>query len=637
MSSSSLSPDLPDSSELSRVDEDEADADEDLAISTLELSPPLSTATPTSRDWEHHDKHQEFETRYHLTEEYPPQLYNIPPDCHSQPPPSEFSSLTSHVSHLPPLSDNVPTTDSLPLDPLRPPTPVEISHHLLRRPRWYRPRSHGQHQQSYHLLFCHSLLQICMECDLQTSGVWMTWVSDSSLLPSQPSNCHLFSSSSPLYDFGHGPAPESPSLEEDNSNGGFSSFSSVFSSPASEYSDLGSDTNDDRWGCCYHPSSSGMGPGRTAPIAVCCQEDEARRTKPGAGLGHAEGSGESNTHPELAAARHASKDHPARSWVQLPAGDEAGRRQRRWRLLGTRARGAAEVQRPPLWPINDVVDAISHSPSTKPRITSMAQLIANKTKEIAYLEHSQLFTFDQHPPPAPSKANTYHGHEFLAKLAAWFVTHLFASPDYSQSSTQAQAKLPYFIAYALHQTKLHPSITFAALVLLQRLKARFPSARGLSSHRLFILAYMISSKVMRDDTYSNKSWCIVAQGMFTLREVNQMERDMCTYLDWELTVDNPILSNFEDTIKVDFGEDKDRRSYPIYPTTFVSKQAERAEQSKSNTPFDEKSSSTSPVPGFPGHNSPTPGTPTKTPWDNAPETPSPTYSNATSPLLLAHQ
>ena len=99
-----------------------------------------------------------------------------------------------------------------------------------------------------------------------------------------------------------------------------------------------------------------------------------------------------------------------------------------------------------------------------------------------------------------------------------------------------------------------------------------------------------------------------------------MEREMCPYLDWELTVDNRILPNFEDAIKVDFGEDKDRRSYPIYPTTCVSKQATRAEQSKSNMPFDEKSSSTSPVPGFPGHNSPTLGTPTKTPWDNTPET-----------------
>ncbi|KAF8909037.1 hypothetical protein CPB84DRAFT_1843379 [Gymnopilus junonius] len=108
-----------------RIEEDKDDVDEVLAISTLELLPPLPMATLTSIDWEHHDKHQGYETRYHLI--YPPQLYNIPTKCHSQPPPLEFSSPTSHVLHLPPLGDNIPTTDSLPLDPLQPPSPLDFS------------------------------------------------------------------------------------------------------------------------------------------------------------------------------------------------------------------------------------------------------------------------------------------------------------------------------------------------------------------------------------------------------------------------------------------------------------------------------------------------------------------------------
>ena len=37
------------------------------------------------------------------------------------------------------------------------------------------------------------------------------------------------------------------------------------------------------------------------------------------------------------------------------------------------------------------------------------------------------------------------------------------------------------------------------------------------------------SQVICDDTYSNKSWCIVGQSMVTLREINQMEREMCSY------------------------------------------------------------------------------------------------------------
>ena len=65
--------------------------------------------------------------------------------------------------------------------------------------------------------------------------------------------------------------------------------------------------------------------------------------------------------------------------------------------------------------------------------------------------------------------------------------------------------LANFIAYAVHRTRLHSSVTFAALYLLQRLKARFPTAQGSSGHRLFISAFMIASKVICDDTYSNKS------------------------------------------------------------------------------------------------------------------------------------
>ena len=236
--------------------------------------------------------------------------------------------------------------------------------------------------------------------------------------------------------------------------------------------------------------------------------------------------------------------------------------------------------------------------------------------------------------PPNSKTDPYHGQEHLAKIAARFITHLFACPDYPPSSTHAHAKLPFFIAYALHRTKLHQSVMFASLILLQRLKARFPSARGSSGHRLFISAFMISSKVMCDDTYSNKSWSVVAQGMFNLREINQMEREMCNYLEWELTAANPMLATFETAVKRDFREQKP--SYPTYPTSFVSKRAARAEASTSNSPFQEQSSTSSPVPGFTQNGPPgaKPGTPTKGSWNSDPDTintPSPSFSHTSSP------
>jgi hypothetical protein len=143
-------------------------------------------------------------------------------------------------------------------------------------------------------------------------------------------------------------------------------------------------------------------------------------------------------------------------------------------------------------------------------------------------------------------------------MCARFITALFSCPDVPPPPTNGAAPtgpaptLAAFIAYALHRTRLTPSVTFCALFLLSRLKGRFPAARGSSGHRLFISAFMIASKVICDDTYSNKSWCVVGQGMFSLREINQMEREMCSYLEWVLNVKPEELAEFETEVKRDY-------------------------------------------------------------------------------------
>ncbi|KJA13190.1 hypothetical protein HYPSUDRAFT_108914, partial [Hypholoma sublateritium FD-334 SS-4] len=164
----------------------------------------------------------------------------------------------------------------------------------------------------------------------------------------------------------------------------------------------------------------------------------------------------------------------------------------------------------------------------------------------------------------------YLGQEDLARLASHFISQLFLCPEYPQSSlaTRALLKLPFFIAYALYRAELHPAVMFSALVLLQRLKSRFPLARGLSGHQLFISAFRLSSKVMCDYTYSAESWCIVAQGIFTAHQLNQMEREICKYLDWEITVSSLILSSFEKKIRANFWEMQS--TYPDYAAAFVS-------------------------------------------------------------------
>ncbi|TDL15316.1 hypothetical protein BD410DRAFT_817001 [Rickenella mellea] len=136
----------------------------------------------------------------------------------------------------------------------------------------------------------------------------------------------------------------------------------------------------------------------------------------------------------------------------------------------------------------------------------------------------------------------FYGYEQDAKMCARFISHFFSCPEVLPqpppnlmfSPPTTPPSLTHFIAYALHRTRLHPSVLSLALALLHRLKARFPAARGSSGHRLFLSSYMIASKVICDDTYSHKSWAVVGQGMFAVREVKQMEREMCSYLEWQL-------------------------------------------------------------------------------------------------------
>ena len=40
--------------------------------------------------------------------------------------------------------------------------------------------------------------------------------------------------------------------------------------------------------------------------------------------------------------------------------------------------------------------------------------------------------------------------------------------------------------------------------------------------------------------------------MFQLREIDQMEREMCHYLEWELNVDPATLKEFEEMVRKDF-------------------------------------------------------------------------------------
>ena len=81
---------------------------------------------------------------------------------------------------------------------------------------------------------------------------------------------------------------------------------------------------------------------------------------------------------------------------------------------------------------------------------------------------------------------------------------------------------------------------------------------------------MITSKVICNDTYSNKSWSIVSQGMFQLWEINQMECEVHRYLDSKLNVEPGALNEFTDMVRKDFAGPG---PYPTYVLQTVSRLA----------------------------------------------------------------
>lgn len=76
---------------------------------------------------------------------------------------------------------------------------------------------------------------------------------------------------------------------------------------------------------------------------------------------------------------------------------------------------------------------------------------------------------------------------------------------------------------------------------------------------------MIASKVICDDTYSNQSWCIVGQKMFQLKEINQMEREMCGYLEWNLNVSGEEVAEFETLVRAEHGPRPSMRVPSVVP------------------------------------------------------------------------
>lgn len=123
----------------------------------------------------------------------------------------------------------------------------------------------------------------------------------------------------------------------------------------------------------------------------------------------------------------------------------------------------------------------------------------------------------------------------------------YPSPPNSPSQEKETLRLPSlrtFITKLVRYTNVYTPTLLTTICYLNRLKRILPQdARGLPSttHRLFLACLILSAKFHNDSSPLNRHWARYTDGLFTLEDVNLMERQLLQLLGWDLRVSQEDL------------------------------------------------------------------------------------------------
>ncbi|OBA24240.1 cyclin [Metschnikowia bicuspidata var. bicuspidata NRRL YB-4993] len=120
-----------------------------------------------------------------------------------------------------------------------------------------------------------------------------------------------------------------------------------------------------------------------------------------------------------------------------------------------------------------------------------------------------------------------------AKKAAEKMGRFFVAP------TQENVLLQKFIGRLISYSNVQTPTLMTSLVYLNRLRNVLPgNAVGMETtrHRIFLAALILSAKTLNDSSPLNKHWTTYTDGLLTNEEVNLVERELISLLNWNLNV-----------------------------------------------------------------------------------------------------
>ncbi|KAJ1801125.1 PHO85 cyclin-1 [Coemansia sp. RSA 2399] len=125
--------------------------------------------------------------------------------------------------------------------------------------------------------------------------------------------------------------------------------------------------------------------------------------------------------------------------------------------------------------------------------------------------------------------------------------------------------LDVFITNLVLRSRVQAGTLICTLVYLQRLHHRLPKeARGMecTCHRIFLASLIVAGKYLNDASPKNKYWARYST-MFTVAEVNLMEKQLLFLLDFDLRIDNEDLNEAASA----FHSSNSKHAAPLTPTT----------------------------------------------------------------------